>query len=332
MWNLADGKELCDSPGHDGPVTAVLFSPDGARVATAAMDRTARLWETAGGKLLGRFPAACSFESETPMAFSPDGRLLAIDQGGPIALVESGDGKLSRQIATAPLDEMKPPAPGPRVVAFSLDAARLITWSAADPVLRQWDVASGKPLGEQRIDLPERKEEPAVTTLLGLPPAAMLSPENELLAATRLVGDDLSVWETRTGRRSFDLKSRTPLTSARFSPDGRLLAVGRTSGLVQLWDPRDGSLRQSIEGPRCGSFPRAFLDGGQTLVSDHPDNTTRFWDVATAGEVFRIEGRRLCACSPDGRRAASVTPRQVVLVWEMAELKRRTGSEPTRTP
>ena len=43
----------------------------------------------------------------------------------------------------------------------------------------------------------------------------MLSPDGELLAATRLVGDELSVWETRTGRRSFDLKSPTPLTSAR---------------------------------------------------------------------------------------------------------------------
>ena len=94
LWDLADGKELCDSPGHDGQVTSVLFSPDGARVATAAMDRSVRLWETAGGKLLGRFPAACSFESQSPMAFSPDGRLLVVDLGGPIALVESGDGKL----------------------------------------------------------------------------------------------------------------------------------------------------------------------------------------------------------------------------------------------
>ena len=86
LWDLADGEELCDSPGHDGQVASVIFSADGSRVATAAMDRSVRLWETVGGKLLGRYPAACSFESQSPMAFSPDGRLLAIDLGGPIAI------------------------------------------------------------------------------------------------------------------------------------------------------------------------------------------------------------------------------------------------------
>ena len=101
---------------------------------------------------------------------------------------------------------------------------------------------------------------------------------------------------------------------------GRLLAVGRTSGLIQVWDPRDGRLVQSLEGPARGSFPRTFLDEGRILVSDHPDGTSRFWEVATGREVFRLEGRSLRACSADGRWAASVSPRDVVLIWDVNQL------------
>jgi hypothetical protein len=37
--------------GHDGAVSAVAFSPDGKLVLTGSYDKTARLWEAAGGKL-----------------------------------------------------------------------------------------------------------------------------------------------------------------------------------------------------------------------------------------------------------------------------------------
>lgn len=320
VWDTGEGKEILGVPGHGDAIVTVVFSGDGSRVATAALDGTARLWQSRDGKPLGSFPAACSLESEHAVAFSPDGRLLAVDQGDAIALLGCEDGKMVRRLALT-ADGSVPDAVGPRVVAFSPDGKQLVAWSFADAAARRWDVASGGVLVEQPIAVDDRRPEPNGSVLLGLAPAAVFSPNLELLAATRFVGEDVSTWELRTGRRCFELKAQAPITSVVFSPDGRLLAVGRTSGLIQLWDPREDRLQQSLEGPSCGSFPRAFVDGGKTLVSDHPDNTSRFWDVASGREVFRIDGHRVVACSADGRYAASISPRQVVFVWELSRVR-----------
>jgi len=35
---------------HDGPIHAIVFSPDGRWVATGSLDNTARVWDAASGQ------------------------------------------------------------------------------------------------------------------------------------------------------------------------------------------------------------------------------------------------------------------------------------------
>jgi hypothetical protein len=49
LWHAATGTHLATLTGHDYTVLAVTFSADGALLATASADGTARLWDVASG-------------------------------------------------------------------------------------------------------------------------------------------------------------------------------------------------------------------------------------------------------------------------------------------
>ncbi len=66
--------------GHAGGLTSIAYAPDGKWLATGGVDRTARVWDAATGKIertLDGFQ-----DSLAGVAFSPDSQRLAVVTNG----------------------------------------------------------------------------------------------------------------------------------------------------------------------------------------------------------------------------------------------------------
>lgn len=122
---------------HQGGVTAAAFSPDGARLATASRDSTARLWDASTGAPVGA-PMRHGAVVVT-VSFSPDGAHV---------VTASHDGTARVWDATTGAPVSAPMAHGSSVndAAFSPDG-RLVVTGGEDGIARVFDARSGEPVG-----------------------------------------------------------------------------------------------------------------------------------------------------------------------------------------
>jgi WD40 repeat protein len=76
VWDAAQQKELRLVKAHSNWVTSLGFSPDSRRLISGGGDSTARIWEVATGKEIGRI----RFEGESTyvnsVGFGPEGKLV----------------------------------------------------------------------------------------------------------------------------------------------------------------------------------------------------------------------------------------------------------------
>jgi WD40 repeat protein len=119
------------------PITALAFTPDGTRIATSGHNEVL-LWHASDGKLVRRIGGVA--KQTLALAFSPDGKILAVGGGvsgelGEVRLIDPATGQLIRPLAT--LEEVV------LDVEFSPDGKQLAV-AAGDQTLRIFDVATGK--------------------------------------------------------------------------------------------------------------------------------------------------------------------------------------------
>jgi WD40 repeat protein len=91
LWDVAGGNEIRLFKGHEDPVMAVAFSPDGQRLVSSeaayrGVDRGGiKVWDIASGKELASIQYAAPVMAVT---FTPNGRQVIAAMGGMVGIWE----------------------------------------------------------------------------------------------------------------------------------------------------------------------------------------------------------------------------------------------------
>ena len=325
---------------HGGEVSALEFSPDGDRIATASKDRTARVWD-----LTGSHPPLVLRGHDSPV------RLVSFGHNGRDIMTAGDDGTARVWPIDKPDAALVLHAPEPGFIGAdrSRDGKRVMI--TAKGVVRVWDVVSPE---RPRIIETSQPVESAVfspdgTKILAIcKQSAFLLSANGHGAALELTtgghgrvahvhfspdsshmvgysagsqtGNTVIVWRTDGSASPTMLPVREALDDVVFGPDGQRVLV-LTALRAFIW-PADGNGESlSLEGAPSGWMRKGVFsrDGSSIAVID--GNVALVWKTNGPGAPLLLEGHRALiediAISPDGTRVATASTDGTARVWSI---------------
>ena len=150
----------------------------------------------------------------------------------------------------------------------------------------------------------------------GRPPLEVASIRAVVRPDADAEGSTVEVWDVPSRRRMRPLRFDEPVL-ARFSPDGRSLAIGTRSGRSQVWSTETWKpVTRFLAGDGGGLLSAAISRNGRTLVTAGDTGTVRMWDIETeqaigsplpgvpsepSAALFTADGERLITAYADGR-------------------------------
>ena len=175
--------------------------------------------------------------------------------------------------------------------------------------------------------MPVPSPSPAAAEPLATPPpnADVIGP-NGIYSADGLLAADAQDGVVRLYTLAAAVEPRRievghPIASLGFSPNGKILAVAMSDGLVHLWDSQTGDWLRTLQGHTGWVTSVAFSPTGDLLATGSQDKMVKLWRVAD-GKLIRDLGEHRAAVvkvlfSPDGRLVASGSIDGRIEIWHL---------------
>jgi hypothetical protein len=294
------------------PILAVAFSPDGRELAASGYHEIT-IWDVQTGKLLRRLKDVP--QRTQSLAYSPDGKLLAMAGGDPgklgeVKLFDPASGKVVKLLGTG--------ADLALAVAFNPSGDKLAA-GGSDNAICIYDVASGRQelLIEQHADW-----------ILGL----TYSPDGKLLASASR-DKSARIFDATTGAlENSYIGHEEPVFSVAFAADGKLAYSAGRDRRIHAWNPLDekGEKRKKGEG-RSGPSRISGFEGDvlKVILSDKQlfacsaDKSVKAYNAEGHDLIKTFAGHTdvvySLAYDPAGKRLAAGSFNGQIRIWSVAD-------------
>lgn len=267
IWTAGRQQPDAVFDGHSAPIVSLAVSPDGSTIASAAWDRTVRLWSLSGG-------AAQVLEGHTQnvngVAFAPDGKaLVSVGYDLTVRIWPLSQGAPQVVNLPSPLSAVAIAGDGEVVIGGADGKVRFLT-------------GDGSGAGEVQAGMA-----PVV--------ALALSPDGVLIAAA-VVGGSVAIVDRRTRAVMRTLVAPGPVWSVVFLPGSATLLTGGADGAIRRWNAMTGdaigsSLRGTVRDPLAGFAGDRGAEVFRACVACH---TLSDKEAARAGpSLAGVFGRRI---------------------------------------
>jgi WD40 repeat protein len=319
VWDLPDKpggdppKPVLRLDGHTNAVSRLAATADGKMLVSASYDHTVRYWDGAA-------------KAEPTEAVPLNARTIASLKGRSSKIPAPLDAKVGVVKSTRTLDAHKEWVVG---MELSRDGRTLITGDDGGHVI-VWD--------REAASITKRWQVKGWAYALALAPDRSQACVGERFPVVFDSGRHaaLKLWDAATGEVKHDLSPQFKgqyVAAAAYSPDGKLLAVGRggetdgNGGVVSLIDPASGKkLRDLAPGHQYGVTDLLFHPDGKHLASAGRDTVVRVWDAA-AGKLVSELGKprggqfkdwvHAVSFTADGSRLAAADMAGAVQIWQL---------------
>lgn len=343
IWDAGSGRllrvfdEECKEDFAECCGGLVAWSPDGRILVGSGRkskpepgEVNQRFWNAETGALIGE---RASGEPRNPlydMAFSPDGKQLAVGYQGEPGRIEvlnvetrecrwtmsGSDDPVKKGLCISPEGHYRgsPEVEKELVYVALTDAGEQITYTPEefskkygwknDP--SQIRLVKGKPVAPPQAAAIEIKPEP-----IAVKPGEPLSTMALVQRPAALPG--VRSWSLET------IGQRGGIHQLVFSPDSRQVLTVGDDGTIRIWDAPDGRLRKALVGHRGTVIWAVWSPDGRYIASGGADKSIRYWEADSGRLLLTVpcESEVWClAWSADGRRLASGLLDNRILLWD----------------